>query len=265
MGKGNSMKLIYSLITMMLILQGCSKVEFKKANVVGLPSTTSVIQAIADCNNNVAQIQEQEFPVDFDNPLNEVGSAPVCAWNQSGNTAMNNGYATARYAQLRELNLPAGAIVCGAQFIFATQAMQYDDDFFFTVNNYIIASNNDYWQNNFMQTGILPISASQDLEIKSFSWNSIVGMGNYNKTGLSPGGNYCLGQQEGLSSCSWPKTQVAGSISMSISSNITTALGLTSQSGKMKLSFITTGDDNAGSDCQHEPLSMRLKIRYLVR
>lgn len=261
------------VISNVVLFQNCAPTEFEMAKAT--PSTLSVVpptvtpsaieQALSACDQlQNPKMTTQDFDVDFDNPLNEVGSTPVCSWNQNGNVGIYNGYMTARYEQKRTIAVPAGAIVCNVDFEFVTQAMEYDDNFLFVVNDVILATNDDYWQKNYLRWGKLSIGSSKALDVSSYEWQPIVGLPNSTRAGLPAGGDYCLGSKEGLSSCSWPRTETAGKISMSIAPQIMTALGLAGGNQGVRVNFITTGDDDITKDCQHEPLSMRLKVRYIA-
>lgn len=253
----------------LLFFQNCAPAEFsmepEKATSLGLPPTqTEIDRALTACDQLTnPNMKTEEVPVFFDNPLDEVGSTPVCSWNQNGNSGINNGYMTARYEQVRNVALPAGATLCNVDFEFTTQAMLYDDHFFFLVNDNVVAASDDFWQNNFLSAQKLQIGGGQTLDLFGFQWSPLVGKGNTTKSNLPPGAAFCLGEKQGLSSCSWPQTEVAGKISMSVAPKVMTALGLLNKSGGIKVSFVTTGDDDITKDCQHEPLSMKLKVRYI--
>ena len=257
--------------------QNCSKVEFSAAEEAASASGTptgedpldpptvppvDINDALDLCQRNAGKMKVSEVPISFGNPLNEVGSAPVCAWDQAGNVSVNNGYMTARYIQSQSVNIPSAAVVCGIEFEFATQAMRYDDNFFFLINNYIVAANEDYWQTNYMQSQAVSIGG-RSIDLTKFEWDKIVSKPNYARANLPAGKDFCLGAAEGLSQCNWPETETLGSISMSVDKDITTALALAGNSRSVKFDFITTGDDDTAIDCQHEPLSFKVKIRYL--
>lgn len=260
-----------ALGTLLALFQNCAPAEFSMApepaasQAFSAPPVSEISQALTACDQlSNPKMMTEEVPVFFDNPLNEVGSTPVCSWNQAGNIAVNNGYMTARYTQTRSIPLPAGAILCNVDFEFATQAMKYDDMFFFAVNDVILAASDDYWQKNYLTHRSLDVGSGSPLSTHVFDWAPIVGRANSTRANLPDGRAYCLGESEGLSNCSWPVTEVAGRISMSVAPKIMTALGLAARQPGLKLDFITTGDDDITKDCQHEPLSMRLKIRYIA-
>lgn len=272
-------KLLAVLSVNVLLFQNCAPAEFEKVveapsavavsttnpPPIMLPPTTQIEEALSACDQlQNPKMHVDDIPVFFDNPLNEVGSTPVCSWNKNGNIGVNNGYITARYEQNRPIAIPAGATLCNVDFEFVTQAMKYDDDFFFLVNGLIVATNNDYWQTNYLSHQPLAIGGGQVLDTSSFAWSPLVGHGNATRANLAAGKDFCLGSKEGLSSCSWPVTEIAGKISMSIAPKIVTALGLASAGGGLDVAFVTSGDDDITKDCQHEPLSMRLKVRYIA-
>lgn len=261
-----------------LAFQNCSPVAFSKPAasqvvVAGTPppapsaTPPPIQQALADCQDPNASMHVIDEPIFFDNPLNEVGATPVCAWGVGGNATVKNGFLTARYEQLHQVQLPANAILCDMSFQFQTQAMKYDDHFFFLVNDVVVAASDSWWQDNYLNSSSLQIDASHSLTANIYNWSRLVGQPNNNMVvPKQPDGvSYCLGENEGLSQCSWPQTEVSGQISMSVAPKIVTALGLKSSNSNVTLKFITTGDDDVAKDCQHEPLSLSVHLRYVQK
>ncbi len=181
----------------------------------------------------------------------------ACSWGKGDNLEPANGYFTARVEEVVALEMPEDAVICDMSFAFSgivpgdIQVMVYDDHFFFTFNDIVLAAS----------YGPAVEALEETDGLRQYAWEPIAGMEYHTEDSYS---SYCLGEDEGEATCDIPDTEVEGEISLSYSDSIVSELSLRAiEDERYDFSFITTGDDNPNSDCMHEEFSFTVDVPYL--
>lgn len=250
------------IITVCLVLtafafQNCSQANFT-ADAVDVPSTeilgdnddrdhdaeipVTEVEAEQNCTNRA--LSTANANVNFPKP-------PRCAWGQNGNLNTRNGYVQARSEQSYSLPVPANAVICDMSLDFPSQPMLYDDQIIMTFNGYVLASSYK------ALTDLLP----RDGELRRYEWESLKGRSS-DVSGYAP---YIVGQESGLASIQMPATQSTGQIKMQMDKQLFYTFAAKKVPDQAhRFGFITTGDNDDASDCQHEPIAFSLTVKYYV-
>lgn len=210
---------------------------------------TSAPDLIASCDEakSRGKIQTKSTQVVFEDNVGQ------CQWGLGENLSQRNGYARARAEQVRQVTVPAGAVVCQVHLEDVDQQnFQYDDNIILTLNNYMLAATTNF------ETYFQKVNGYY-----RYDWSRLA-----NKDGKVLGSDtvvarqYCAGKDQGLSACLFPLTQTNGSVQLQFHERvIQNILGMTSATD-INLAMITTGDDNAESDCHHNPIRFNVKVDY---
>lgn len=208
-----------------------------------------------------------------------------CSFGMNGNLpAIRNHHANAREEVYQSLNLPTGAEVCNIAFKFNADKLVYDDEFYFTFNNIILAASAGPSVSQFLPTrGGLYL----------WDWNSLKG-----QKAVLPGGSgsrYCIPSPEAAAKiaplkdefttatkarktailseiakiqtaeeniCTWPKTQSKGTIFMRLSPGTFSEIFTTNPTGTGSFGMITIGNGHS-YDCAQSGISFSADIEYV--
>lgn len=183
----------------------------------------------------------------------------ACPWGEDNNLESASGVFTARTEELIQLDIPDESVICDMSFDFSgivpgqIQVMSYDDHFFFTFNDVVLAAS---------YGPVVEERLQQDGDTYLYEWNPISGVDYHSEKEFEP---YCLGDGTGESTCDIPDTEVEGPISLNYSEELVNQLSLLAiESERYDFGFITTGDDNAESDCMHEEFGFTIEVPYLA-
>lgn len=199
------------------------------------PDTALVQEACAATTGHRAQNVNYFFL----KPLN------TCEWGKDGNLEIRNGFFQGRIEQEQPLMLESGAIICDIKFSFQKQQFLYDDHFIVSFNDAIIASSYNFQDR---------LTRSYDL--LRYDWSKIAGM----KWNVSMEGTLCAAGGQ----CSWPKTDLDGTISMDYPSILFQRLMAEDiDRNSHSIKFISIGD-NDDKDCEHSDVNFSLKVDYVV-
>ncbi len=233
-------------------LAACSKVNVEDrdsgtSNRLGAINTNqsdfeNTFETVADkCKG--AQLEEQPVTLDFPEQLvKDPFSLP-------GNGPARNEYFMSRLEQIQEVVIPQLGTVCGLELSVTTASnkFQYDDHFLFLLDNTPIAYSYEF--------GSLLAKGPFGLE---FDWEKIHGQfWDPKKEGV-----FCLGQNEGMSQCSWPHTDVEGKVNLTFSNELIQkvfALRGASNKNPIRFRFVAVGD-NDQYDSWHTALQMKAKL-----
>lgn len=178
----------------------------------------------------------------------------TCEWGKSGNLSARNNYFQGRIEQAKELNLPSKSKICNLVFTFNQQAFLYDDHFIFTLNNSILASSYDFRDELQTANGLL-----------QYDWSRIAGTyWDQNSKEVV----YCASVQDGAGarysgSCSWPDTDISGTIRMSFPPEVLYSV-MSAEASRLnhEFKFISIGD-NDDMDCEHSTIQFSVQIEYV--
>lgn len=180
---------------------------------------------------------------------------PDCPWNENGNMGQVNGQLTVRVEQTTTLEMPDGAVACDLDFDFtggegAYQNMEYDDFIFLVFDGVVLTSTH----RDLVES--LPVD---DDGMPVWDWDSVVGSD-------WPWGDddiYCLGEEDG-SWCEIPPTESAGRISLQYSRDTVADLAWRiAGRTDLEMMFVTTGDNDADTDCRHEEFSFTVDVPWI--
>lgn len=249
--------------------QNCSNKSFSQREdsalgVVGLYSndiTEVVTQIQTNCENarQQNQLRVHNQKIQFEDTKIESGRNEVCLFGQDGNDDIRNTYMQARYEQTQNVNLPAGAVICDLEMTTSVQGFRYDDVFVLTYNNRVLATNNKSALMMSQPEAQLKIASQQNVPIYKYDWPSLRGLPFQNIED-----DYCVGENQNLSSCRWPVTERPGSIFFDFDQRLLIALGLQNKPENQKFGFIITGDNDLSLDCYHEKLEFNMNVQYYI-
>ncbi len=222
------------------------------------PVVKSVVQNCADLHNS-GNLEELHQTIAFEDSKVESGRKEVCQFGLGDNLSSKNGFVRAEYTQIANLNLPQDAVLCSMEIKSSAQTIKYDDMFYLKFNDYIIASNHKSAVNNIDPERITV--GNSDVYISKYNWNSLKN----SPFGNEASDNYCLGEELGLSSCSWPKTQQTGSFSLQYDNELLVNLGMRAPASQQQLALTVTGDNDASLDCYHSKITINVEVKYYVK
>ena len=234
----------------LVVVSGCSnKASFTQDKTqTGSLGTTDLpgmndpnTQAVAATCEEAARkgtMKSQSQPLHFPDP------GQTCDWDKDGNLGKRDLWHQARIEQRLTVTLPTGSTLCHVAFDFPSQQFRFDDHFWFLFNDVIMASSLRY-DDRFGVTNGLSL----------YNWSKLVGT-NWD---TSREGIWCLAG----ASCSWPKTDTDGRISMNFRTGTYYAVTARDRSRNVhEFSFVTVGDNDA-TDCQHKPVDVNATLQYV--
>jgi len=232
-----------------LLLIGCNQGKTSLGYLEDLEDIDDAGDVEDACDDYEDFIETDEVRIIFEATTGE------CPWDEDDNISEEDTYLTARIEQSEVLDLDTEVVICDMALDLSglalgqIQLMVYDDYFFFTFNDVVLASSHAPAVELLSTDGGMPI----------YDWAEIVGA-------PFPDGDapFCLGEDSGDSQCEIPSTQVEGEISMSFSTDIINELSARAlDEDRFEFGFITTGDNDASSDCQHDEFSFAVAVEYL--
>jgi len=237
------MKHLWKSAFFLLLSTGCNE------GALNLSKDTGAIEDL--CNDPALEQTSLAFDLSFSE------DPPGCDWGENGNIERENGTVTARAEQVQGIALPEGTIMCDVALDFngvdpsSVQTIIYDDHFFLTFNDAVLASSHGDLVAYFPQEDDLPI----------YRWGSIVGV----PVDWSSAQTYCLGEEDGLAECDIPPTEEQGPISLAYDEDIIHKLARRAiDENRFDYSFITIGDNDPSSDCTHEAFTFVVTAKTLA-
>jgi len=237
---------------------------------IGLRHTSFILVLVAGCSSGKIPFGDVEDAGDVEDLCNEYQDqvevetltvifdaiAGECPWGVDGNLEMQDLVLTARVEQIESLDIADDVVMCDLDLDLSglvpgeVQLMFYDDYFFFTFNDVVLASSH------------APAVAGLDTEdgMPIYDWADIVGT-------PFPHGDapFCLGEESGDATCDIPSTQTEGPITLSFGSDVVNQLSARAfHEGRFDFGFITTGDNDPATDCQHAEFGFTVDVEYLA-
>ncbi len=210
--------------------------------------------------DDIASACEQYEPEEITLQVVFPAQTDACPWEEGDNQGPFDGRLTARVEQVQRLELPLDAIICDMTFDFAgivpdeIQVMVYDDHFFFTFNDIVLASS--------FSPAVEALAA--DGALHTWDWSRVAGF-DYHAVGDNYE-SYCLGDDEpgGTAACDIPATETPGPITLRFDEALVAELSLSAiADARYDFSFVTTGDDDVDRDCKHEAFGFTVTVPYL--
>jgi hypothetical protein len=219
----------------------------------------------------------EDFTCDFNgganNNSNFFSTTDATKLNSAQNGIAQEGRIRARFHQESVFNLPTAGTICDLKFTFPETKMEYDDEIFLTINNYVVMSS----QNYSLASGAEEYASGLKINeygLMEYNWlpNENGNNGLYNlKYGQKFTPKYCLGvDSTDEEKCSIPPTQKEGILALDIPSKEIIKLGIASTKGdlnsnektQMNFGFITIGDNEPG-DCEASPYHFDVEVWYV--
>lgn len=226
-----------------------------------------VLVNIQACNDlaNTGQMQTLKQKVTFEDTRVETGLQNICPFagsgeDSKGNLSMVDGQMRARYEQKRSLQLPPNAVICDIKLNNNLQSFRYDDVFFLTFNDYILATNNKSAVRQKLSPEI--VNAMDSLvayNIYTYDWMSLRTARFENVVD-----DFCLGEEAGLGQCTWPVTEQAGQIQLKWKPEVFLRL-TANRPAEQSFKFVITGDNDKAVDCYHEKLEFDVSVSYFLK
>jgi hypothetical protein len=216
-------------------------------------STSTIdINSAEDVATLCAESEPQTATLTVDFPA----TAPGCPWGEGDNLETEDAHVTARVEQVLSLDLPPGVVVCDLAFDFqgisggTGTPMVYDDHFWFTFDDVVLAASNGPLISAFSEESGLPI----------YDWSAVAGSPFDFETAT-----WCLGEDEGRASCDIPPPETNGIMSLSFEESLVSELSFRAvQQDRFDFAFITMGDNDRDRDCSHEDFSFTVEVPYVA-
>lgn len=262
--KARNLILLISGFMMVVLFQNCQKQALKiedmgpsslgvdamgnedQADYGNPPGVDNLINSCADAKAR-GKIQVKTVQINFEDNVDQ------CPFGTGDNLSSKNGYVRARIEQAQKVDVPSGATVCQVSMDnFEQQSFLYDDNIILTLNSYILASTTNFSKHLQSANGYY-----------KYDWSRLVDKDAQNGAADStPANQYCAGKADGLSSCLFPQTETVGRVDLQFNERVVqNILGMTSASD-ITLRMITTGDNDAKTDCHHSPVRLLVQVEY---
>lgn len=210
-----------------------------------------------DSTDDIEELCTEGDPVTVTLAVEFPATDPSCPFGEGDNLPEENGVITARVEQTVSLGLPEGVVVCDLAFDFQGitggegTPMVYDDNFWFTFDDVVLAGSYGPMVDQFATDGALPI----------YDWDDIVGYAFEFDDGIP---TYCLGEGDGRADCTIPPPETNGIMSLSFDESLINELSLRAvQADRFDFSFVTMGDNDPSQDCAHEAFAFSVEVPYV--
>ena len=181
----------------------------------------------------------------------------ACDWDDPDSIHPKAGHFTARSEQVIPLDLPADAVICDMTLDMRgpdtedPQDLIYDDQFFFTFDDVVLAASFGKAVEYMHSRGLLHFYDWQDIVGVQYAW-------------VADWSSYCLGEDEGRADCTIPATQLKGPIYLDYDPDIVALLALEAvRQDRKDFGFVVVGDAD-DTDCQHDAFSFAVTVPYLL-
>lgn len=240
----------------------CSNTKFSPSDISDKVTDFDVPTVVRNCQELAAKggLQTLNQTVKFEDTRVETGRGQICEFGVGDNLSVEEGNLRARYEQSQKLNLPANAVICDVQMNAGVQEFKYDDVFYLTFNNRVVASNLKSSLASRLDAETIKVGNS-NLSLFKYDWMR-VRTAPFDSTVIE---DYCLGSDEGLSTCKWPQTEHTGEISFDFDPVILVNLGARSNATNQKFGFVVVGDNDPGIDCYHQKLEFNMNVQYYIQ
>lgn len=260
-----------------MVYTNCADVEFADAPVESIKSVPPEVidDALKTCADAKAkgQLSTISQTINFADTRIESGRTKVCKFKAGpvtddtpdvdGNLTEKNDYLRARYEQKSAaLNVPANAVVCSAEIKAVKQQFYYDDIFYFTFNDIVLASSLKR-SNASLDSATYQVDG-QSVAFHKYDWSKITAANTDFKNVNSVADDYCVGGAQGMGQCTWPLSQQSGFVEMAWLPEIMVPVSLFATSPAQKFGFVVTGDNDPDDDCYHEDFDLNVKVEYFL-
>ncbi|MCX6129699.1 MAG: hypothetical protein NTX25_11645, partial [Proteobacteria bacterium] len=201
----------------------------------------------------------------------------TCEFGKNDNLSRKNEWLRARREEYVDLSLAGMSRLCNIKFDSPKQDMKYDDEILLTLNQFVIASSQDFStkSRDFRSQLVYPDGLMPDSDgLLVYKWLRPNGLADqkYHNSKLR---KYCLGLDPNAEDfdklCQIPKTDSKGSIQLNVPQDAFLKLAMKAglvfdkqvqTETKARIGFVTLGDNNDG-DCRHLDFQMSVSIEYV--
>jgi hypothetical protein len=282
MDKNLALVVVASALLFTGVYQNCSKVDFKEPVIDGKVTNLGdpVDDILVSCNNAATSGKMVNASQNLDLPDSKIesGRSVVCEFGKDQNLSELEGTLRARYEQKRSLTLPANAVICDVKMTAtsttggAAGKIKYDDVFFITYNDYILASNLRYAVKKISPENV-KLNSGPTVAFYKYDWLKVRDV---HFDGKDPAGgvninsvedDYCLGEDEGVPGqiCQWPLSEQSGQFKLELAPEQLIRLQSVAPVTSQSISLVVTGDNDPSVDCYHGPLSMKVDVSYYLK
>lgn len=191
------------------------------------------------------ETQTRKIGISFPNP------AKQCEWSKAGNLDLIQGIVTARHEAVNNLPIAADEVICAMQFSFAQQEIRYDDEISLLFNGRFLMHS--------VESDIRYFEKQSSDGFYIYDWSRFVGKPyTADYTNIK---DYCIGAEDGKGSCSMPPTETNGMIKLEFNEDVTFRLSaLADKERKGTFTWVTTGDNDPATDCQHMDIAFEVEL-----
>lgn len=169
-----------------------------------------------------------------------------CPWGAGDNETRQDGFFRARAEQVARVPLPPRSVLCGLQISAAREDLVFDDELIVAFADVVLVQSFD--------PGAPPAA---DDGLLRYRWEDLL----YRPLPARPTTPYCL---DAAGSCALPDSEERGRLALSLGGETGTALGeLAIREGRAALTVVTTGDNNADTDCRHTPFDLDVTVEVV--
>lgn len=192
---------------------------------------------------------EHVFEITFE------GIEPGCEWGVDGNLEPVDGLLNARVQQTRTVELNAFNEICGISFDFdpdqTGQTLTYDDELFFTMNDIVMLASDE-----------TQVARLEEMDgFYFYDWDVLAGTPIDFSPSIPP---YCVGEAEGLSTCTMPAAHYEGEVSLSLGAPLVRDLGeLIIEDQTLDFTMIAVGDNDPTDDCTYSSWDFNVTIHAI--
>ncbi len=202
----------------------------------------------------VATLCAEGEPVAYTETLVIPDVTAECPWGADGNLEPAQNEVTARNGLRDVSDFPTGAIPCSLAFDFAPegmeQAIDYDDGFFLLFGDVVLASSH----------AALVEQLPAEGPFRIFDWTAIAGQ-ELGFFGVEP---YCLGEAEGLGTCTITGSDDPGPITVDLDESLRDQLAFrVFEEDELALTLLAIGDNDADSDCRASRFVLGVDVPHL--
>lgn len=234
-------------LALVSMVAGCAQTILLDRDPPHLPVVPATIGEACDAESPEMLTLEVRFP----------GREAGCDWGEGGNLYMEQSVVTARTEDLVSLELPDDVAICDVGLDFrgldgeVEQIMTYDDHFLLTLDDVVLAAS---------YAPLVDLLA-EDGHLRLYDWDRIAG----EPFSFIDAGTYCLGAEEGLSTCTIPPPATPGVLTLDLGDDVVEELAeYAYEEQRYDFAFVVVGDNDPEEDCAHAAFGFTVDVAYVA-
>ncbi len=205
----------------------------------------------------IVEACEAEAPETVTLEVRFPGREAGCAWGEGGNLEAEQSVLTARTEDVVSLEMPRDVAICDVGLDFRgpdagdEQIMTYDDHFLLTLDDVVLAASYSPLVDMLEADGLLRL----------YEWDRVVGA----TFSFEDFGSYCLGGEEGLSTCTIPPPATPGALTLDFGDDVVEQLAEYAYAEqRYDFAFVVVGDNDPEVDCSHAAFDFSVDVSYVA-